>query len=190
MLQSFSWSNYFTLILGLTIIYYSIVLLLYYRKEVKYYSRSGLKDFFSGRRSSQPVNKDASNLKESEIVSGQRPASEYAVPEQEGNLENGLWISKLEFKKNNLAESDDARLFSLVHDLMDEISQELKTASHNRYVKEELIMALQSIVSQYPMLKDSAFGRHINDFIAVESSKTCSVFLEGDELDRLWKKGR
>ncbi|MBE7172871.1 MAG: hypothetical protein INR73_20005 [Williamsia sp.] len=190
MLHSFSWSDYIVFVLGLTLLYYSIVLLLYYKKEVKNLLNARFTEHPSyGRNNGQVVNQIIPQMSKESDEHINIPESESAVLEED-DLLKGLWLSEPENKESSYAESDNSMLFPLVHDLINEIGQVLKTAAHKHYLKQELITALQITVSKYPMLDDTAFRISINNFLATESRKLCSVFLSDDELERLWKKGR
>ena len=190
MLHSFSWSDYIVFALGMTLLYYSIVLMLYYRKEVKKLFKDRFTEHHAhGRNNGQPVNQIISKMSNESGGNIDVPESEFAGQEED-ILSSGLELSEPEMKESSLAESDSSRLFPIVHDLMHEIGQVLKTAAHKHYIKQELITALQISVLKYPMLDDTTFKISINKFLATESRKLCSVFLSDDELERLWKKGR
>ena len=191
MLQSFSWGDYFTLISFLTITYYSSILLLYYRKELN----DVFKKVFARYRMVRYKNEKTINGATFEVNGLQDKLvpnfkTEYTAVEPVIDFESDQQSSQPDPFHNKQAGPDKLALFSYVHELMDEIGQVLKTAASKKYIKEELITALQIKVSQYPMLEGTDFKSTISGFIVTESRKACSVFLSEDELERLWKKGR
>lgn len=78
--------------------------------------------------------------------------------------------------------TDEQRQYAVVNQLV----EELKPVFENGYIKEELMMALQLKLADFPQLKGTAFQVAINNFITMESENKCSVYLSGDELRGLW----
>ena len=188
MLQTTSWGTYLLWMFDLTLVYYIIILILYYKAEMKVLFKKGLPKFnFQWVTGIQRAKPSDSRLIKDELT--KQNDLEYSFR----NLSNDYLdsIQPLDslpddHQKGNV---DNSMLFPSVHDLMHDVGQVLKTAIRKQYLKEELIMALQLVVSKYPMLENTTFKVSINNFVAVESRKSCSVFLNEDELERLWKKG-
>lgn len=191
MLQSFSWSEYFIVVLVLAGIYYCVILLVYYKNEIRHFLNHGIaRGRINPRSANQPVSQSTSEVNGDPDILIHESGDNWTAQEQAQNFISNHWQSASDVLKRELLEPENSRLFTFVHELMDEIGKVLKTAAHKHYVKEELIKALQMKVSEYPMLLDTPFEYYINDFVANESSKACSVSLEDNELDRMWKKGR
>ena len=191
MLQSFSWGEYFTSVIFLTLLYYGIILFLYYRREVKDF----FKDGYSRNRISRQYKEKVINGVTSKMdgISGtpmQQSQGDNTDTQTFYPFDRDQDPASSEPLQDKYSDPDSSMLFPYVHELMDEIGQVFKTASNRNYIKEELITALQIKISKYPMLEDTAFRSTVSSFIATESRKACSVFLSEDELERLWKKGR
>jgi len=77
-------------------------------------------------------------------------------------------------------------LFSLAIRLRDEIRNLLDKAASERFPREEMIMALQLRLRDYPQLNHTAFQVAINNFIALESESKCSTPLSEDDMRVLW----
>lgn len=191
MLQSFSWGEYFTLVIILTVVYYVSILFLYYRREVK--------DFFKGGYSRNQISRQYKEKVINGITSNIHGISTTPMQQLQGDHTDAQTFYPFDSEQDpasstplqdKYSDPDTSMLFPYVHELMDEIGQVLKTASNKNYIKEELITALQMKISKYPMLEDTAFRGTVSSFIATESRKACSVFLSEDELERLWKKGK
>ena len=66
-----------------------------------------------------------------------------------------------------------------------QLISELKEVFQNDFIKEELIMALQVKLREYPALKETPFKISINNYIERESEK-CSIRLSEEDLRVLW----
>ena len=191
MLQSFSWGEYFTLVILLTVVYYGSIFSLYFRREVK--------EFFNGGFRRNQISRQYKEKVIDEVTSGINGNSGTLLQQSQGDHIDAQTFYPFDRNQDpassdplqgKYSDPDISRLFPYVHELMDEIGQVLKTASSKNYIKEELITALQIKISKYPMLEDTAFKSTVSSFIATESRKACSVFLSEEELGRLWKKGK
>ncbi len=76
--------------------------------------------------------------------------------------------------------------FTQAQTLRNNIAGILKSASQNKFPKEELVMALQLSVREYPELKQSAFEVAINHYISHESEKQCSTSFSDEDLRMIW----
>lgn len=81
---------------------------------------------------------------------------------------------------------DNNLLFSAVHDLMEELKGIFHKASRQDYPKEELMMALQLKLRDYPKLKDTPFRVSINNHIEQESKEKCQTVLTETDIRNLW----
>ena len=80
--------------------------------------------------------------------------------------------------------TEEQRQYEVVNDLV----SELKPLFEKSYIKEEMVMALQMKLIEYPQLKGTAFQVAVNNYIQMESENKCSVYLSEDELKGLWQR--
>lgn len=78
-------------------------------------------------------------------------------------------------------------LFSIVQELLPDLQDVFQTASRKGYVKEELLFALQSKLEPYHQLKLTPFQRAVNNFMEAECYSLCSIQLDEQDLDYLWR---
>ncbi len=81
---------------------------------------------------------------------------------------------------------DNSLLFSAVHELMEELKGIFYKASKYDYPKEELVMALQVKLRDYPKLKGTSFQFAVNNHIAGESKNKCEADLTDQDIRNLW----
>jgi hypothetical protein len=74
-----------------------------------------------------------------------------------------------------------------VHQLINELNKIFKKSSEKKYLKEELILAIQLTLKNYLSLKETPFLEAINSLIELESQSQCSIYLNEDEMELLWK---
>jgi hypothetical protein len=94
----------------------------------------------------------------------------------------------LEKNKNEMSkeEEDNALLFSVVHDLMEEMKEVFKVAAVKKFPKEELMVAIKGKLRKYKKLKGTALHISVNNYIIKESEQNCSIQFEESELKNLW----
>lgn len=97
------------------------------------------------------------------------------------NVLSGRPKSALPTRENN-----DAVLFSSVHDLLEDLKSFWSILKQSPPAREELLHALQSLISRYPQLKHTAFEVAINNNIRVDAAEYCSVALDEHELKNIW----
>ena len=81
---------------------------------------------------------------------------------------------------------DNNLLFSAVHELMEELKGVFYKASKHDYPKEELMMALQIKLRDYPKLKGTPFQVSVNNHIEQESKNKCETDLTDTDIRNLW----
>ena len=82
--------------------------------------------------------------------------------------------------------SNPLDLFSLAHDLLEELKQVFSTALREGYPRQELIVALQVLLRNYKQLKQTDVQAEINNHIETQSKDICSITLSAAEIQRLW----
>jgi hypothetical protein len=160
MLKNISWSSYLSITAVITAIYYFLVAVIFYRDEIT-------KLLFSGN--SHFIN----------------PAAKSHTENLNINTDNDF---ELEYKSEQ-SEKEDEIQSSSVHQLINELNKIFKKSSEKKYLKEELILAIQLTLKNYLSLKETPFHGAINSLIELESQSQCSIYLNEDEMELLWKAG-
>lgn len=161
MFNNISWSSYLLITAVITATYYFIIGVIYYRNEITKILFSHNSDF---------INTPAKARRENVTVN-----SDFNEEELNQTIEN---------------EKVDACQSYMVHELMNKLNKVFKNASDKKFLKEELILALQLTLENYLQLKESPFSEAINSLIELESQSQCSIYLNDDEMKLLWKEGR
>jgi len=161
MFNNISWSSYLLITAVITAIYYFLIGVIYYRNEIT-------KILFS--RNSDFINTSAKQKNKNTIINSEDDFEELNDLQQN--------------------EKEDVHQSYLVHELMNELNKVFKKASDKKFLKEELILALQLTLRNYLQLKESPFSGAINSLIELESQSQCSIYLNDDEMKLLWKQGR
>lgn len=78
--------------------------------------------------------------------------------------------------------TDEEKLYNNANNLI----AELKLLFAKKYVKEELIVALQQKLKSYNFLKETAYQASINNFIELEAENKSSLYLSEEELRIVW----
>ena len=107
-----------------------------------------------------------------------------AKAKRESSIINSDKDSEEEYKSD---EKEDDIQSSTVHKLMNELNKVFKKSSEKKFLKEELVVALQLTLKNYLSLKQSPFREAINSLIELESQSQCSIYLNEDEMELLWK---
>jgi len=159
------WPHYFETLAILVVLYWLVVAVIYFRREVK--------DFLRGkkRNSGHPMNID-SPFKESEDAEQTSLFDDEREEQEEGN-----------------ATSVREDRFPLLYSMADEIRDLILQAGESGMVRGELIGALQSLIGkeQYLSLNDAQYRVAINNLVAVEAEQQCGIHFDADELNQLWK---
>lgn len=157
MLQQITWSDYWKIIIVLTILYESAVVLLFYRKEVLLLAK--------GKKLVLPV-KRKTDLQHEEMVN-----------EEESVIDEAQEFDEAE---------DDENLLPDASELAESIKVLITQAGDKGYAKEELLFALQQLTKDYPQLKNTRHQRDINTVINLECKSKCAFHLRTGELDKVW----
>jgi hypothetical protein len=186
MLSSISWQSYLYSLASVLLLYYCIVGLLYYRHE--------LQDLFFRRStaSSSSDDDDPTKSLNGSIGSETGLQEQFAFSEGQSDQARKTFLANRSDSDNiNFDSSEQARhslLVNLALQLEDELKPLFRNAAKNNYIKEELVLALQNQLVNYLPLKDSEFKPSVQNYIAVESENKCSIHLDAEDLNMLWKK--
>ena len=73
-----------------------------------------------------------------------------------------------------------------IYTCMDELNAFFQESRKGKCVKEELIYAVQRILSKYPSIKDSEYKESINTVIQSEAKQHCSLQLSEGDMVHVW----
>jgi hypothetical protein len=161
MFHTISWQSYWLTLALLLAGYYLAIYLLYYRSDFKI----GLSRKSLGNSLSSPV---PSNNREMQTDTMLQPS---LFDKIEAPLLPTAVVSTEEY---------------LAEYCMDELSAFFEEARSRRWVHEELIMALQSILRKYPALKSSSYKEPLSNVIVTQSENFCSLHLGREDMVRVW----
>ena len=158
MLQSISWSTYFSCCIFLLILYYIVVAVIYYRQDLlsKFNHRSN----FQQRLKITPGKKFDEKNYQSKL------AAEPEVP-----------------IGDDLAAATD--LLELEQAAKDEL-QAFTIAAAAQYNKTALLTALKKILKRYAALKNSPYQKSISKLLVQECKNDCAADLSEEEAEGLW----
>ena len=128
MLKNISWSSYLSITAAITAIYYFLIVVIFYRNEIT-------KLFFSGN--SDFINTPAKEKRQSRLTNS--------------NNDSEVLHTSGQNEKEDEIES------SQVHELMNELNKVFKKSSDKKFLKEELILALQLTLKNYSVIKRKSF---------------------------------
>ncbi len=163
MLNNITWQGYWTTIALLSLSYYLIIYLLYYRDDFKII----LQERFQLHKEKGTAIPDPSieeNSSIEDLIFGDEISSEFSEPDKQ---------------------SDE----SIVYGCMDEFKAYFEEAKKSRCVKEELVYAIQRILLKYPALKTSKYKESITKVLLSQAKHICSVQLSVDDVVHVWSGG-
>jgi hypothetical protein len=159
MFNNISWNSYLLITAVILAVYYFLIAVIFFKNEIT-------KIFFSAN-------------------------STFRIPHEKGKEENSIVHSdnySEQVYESSENEKEDVIQSSRVHELMNELKKVFKKASDKKFLKEELILALQLTLNNYLRLKESPFFAAINSLIELESQSQCSIYLNEEEMELLWKE--
>lgn len=160
MLSNISWQGYWTALTILSIIYYTAILLIFYRQELIWWLQS--------KRIPTPV-----------------PANmgQHAVPPEVIPVQQTL------FEKEQQTDFQAPPTYSEeypVYACMDELTAFFEEAKSSKWQKAQLTQAIKQILSKYPSIKDSEYKTSLGQVILAQSEQYCSIHLKADDVVGLW----
>ncbi len=157
MFTNISWGQYLTAILLLSTLYYFVVLIKYFKGDIKQLlsgkNRYGRDTF---------LRKDEFNT-----------AEDVTTP--------GAAVIPL------IADEETDLLFKQANELSGLLKRIIQDASDKNYIQEEFLTALHSQIKQYPALNKPAFREAINNLIVSETQKYGTHTLSESRMDLLWR---
>ena len=74
----------------------------------------------------------------------------------------------------------------IVQSVIDELNAFFEEAKKTKWVKNELLFALQKLLIKYSSIRDSIYKESINNLIIVQSQNICSVHFNDEEINHVW----
>ncbi|WP_157580859.1 hypothetical protein [Segetibacter koreensis] len=78
--------------------------------------------------------------------------------------------------------------FTIVHDLITDITGVFETAPRRFYKKERLVSILHATLSLYPVIGIASFQVFVNDFILVQCKEKCPFILSEKDMKKICSK--
>ena len=157
MINNISWTSYWCVLIILVIIYYGLILLKYYRSE--------LRNLLSGRSS---------------LLS----AGHFQVTRPEPTLKGNNHQDEVLHDSHH--SNGDNELLPIVQSLTDEITAYMEQAGHAGAAKGEIINALQHLIKKYPGIKFTPYQEPISNLLKSECENKCSVHLSTEDTRQVW----
>ncbi|MFL5788122.1 MAG: hypothetical protein ACJ748_08715 [Flavisolibacter sp.] len=161
MLHTISWQSYWITLALLSGIYYLVIYLLYFRNKLDISSNpKSNQEFYSANTNCDEQTLTEFRQKQRSLF-GEQLSSEFSTP-SENTVEN------------------------LVYGCMDEINAFFEQAKKTKWLKNNLINSLRSILNKYPSLKDSEYKESISNVLVTECEHNCSVHLNAEDVIHVW----
>jgi hypothetical protein len=74
----------------------------------------------------------------------------------------------------------------IVYSCIDELNAFFEQAKRKRWIKDELIYALQMIIKKYPSLNASQYKSSINVVLTNQCEHICNIHLNEEEVKHVW----
>ncbi len=161
MLVSITWSEYGVIILAALVVYYTVLVILYFKNEVL------------SLRFKKEQHKNNLSSEGNELYQADKELNSFSQ-------------NKIDDDISLVQETDET--FQQVEELTASLKEAIAMAVDNEYVKEEFILSIQLLLKKYHFLKGSLFEEAINDLIISECEKYRSIHLSAKELVMLWKE--
>jgi hypothetical protein len=167
MLNNFSWTDYFSVVVLLLLVYYVIVGVTFYLQEIK--------DLLSGktRLSFRSASSNASAQPDEEPIQEVQPIH----PE--------LFTFNC---KDDPAVQEEEDAVEQVRELTKNLNEVIAEAVEKNRIKEEFFLSLQLLLKKYSFLKGSPSMGAINNLIASECEKYGYIQLSAEERVMLWNE--
>lgn len=161
MFTNISWTNYIIVVVLLLAVWYIIIGLRFYFRDLQNILSGKTKLAFRG------VPREYSSNKSEEISNSDISEFDHT------------------FLPN---EKETGNLFQVAEELTSKLKVAISDAASKNYNKEEFTFLLQLTLKEYPKLKGSAFQVAINNLIASECDKHSFIRLSAVELGMLWNE--
>jgi len=158
MFNAISWQSYWTALAILATLYYAVILLLYYRQDLKTWLQ----------------HKKAS-------VATAAPATHFPHADNHQPLQPSPFEGEPDFHAPLLGTEEHT-----AYACMDELNAFFEAARGRKWSRPELLQALRTILSKYPSLKGSDYKESMGRVIVTQCEHDCSIHLKAEDLVGLW----
>jgi flagellar biosynthesis/type III secretory pathway M-ring protein FliF/YscJ len=169
MFTSQPWTDYAVVVCTLTVIYYLIVAIRFYRQEIK-------------------------NLIKRHLSKPDRHFSQHSEPDETTSLEmrqqpvdnSDLSGSETDDHDSGKLSAEREQQFQQLEELAAQLKGDIAEAVAKKYSNQELVLLLQMSIKEYPALHGNPFRFAINNLIDVECAKYGSIHLGENDKVELW----
>lgn len=170
MLKSISWQEFLTVMSVLSLIYFSILGIIYYREEIK--------NVFSGKARSSP--KPQQGRKKNNSLIGQIKEEEGIDDEQEQQTLSSEQIDPIH-------NSQDALLGS-VADFLKDLKDVIESIATDKLEKSESITLIKAVFSRYEQLKGTSYQQSVELFLYENAIDQFAFELSLEEIKHIWSR--
>jgi len=179
MLQHFTWQQFLTAALILTLIWYVGVILIFYRKE--------LNDFLNGKRTPATPPEPLPHVWDEDFED--EPLSEEEnligkpiLPEGMSRLSMAQFGFAPNVKETAIEDEDKGTWLGLVPDVLEELKSIFHILEKENGNKEDFISLFGLVSGKYPKIRNTPNQQAINDYIR----ENLPFKISDGELDNLW----
>jgi hypothetical protein len=172
MLKSISWQEFLTVMSILSVIYYSVLGLIYYRAEIR--------NFLSGRtrvKASPPSN---STKRSSSLIGQIKEEEEIDEDEEQGTVSSD--------QIHPVESSPQDALLGVVADLLKGLKEIIDSIAANKTEKTECLVLIKAIFSKYSQLGGTKYQQSINLFLYENAVDQFPFELPLEEINSLWSR--
>jgi hypothetical protein len=179
MLHYFTWHAFLVAALILTLTWYAVIILLFYRKE--------LNDFLSGNRplamQPEPLNHAwDEDSEEAPLADEETLIGKPVMPEGMSRLSMSQFGFAPNFKETAIEDEDKETALGLIPDVLEELKSIIHILDTEHGGKEDFISLFGLISSKYPKIRNTANQQALNDYIR----ENLAFEISDEELDSLW----
>jgi len=179
MLQHFTWQQFLTAALILTLIWYVGVILIFYRKE--------LNDFLNGKRTPATPPEPLPHVWDEDFED--EPLSEEEnligkpiLPEGMSRLSMAQFGFAPNVKETAIEDEDKETQLGLIPDVMEELKSIFHILDTEHGDKDDFISLFGLVSSKYPKIRNTSNQQALNDYIR----ENLAFEISNLELDQLW----
>lgn len=171
MFTSQPWTDYAVVVCTLTVIYYLIVAIRFFRQEIK----NSIKRHWPkpDRHFSQHAESDETTS----LSTRQQPVD---------NVD--LSVSETDDNESGKLSAEREQQFQQLEELAAQLKADIAEAVEKKYSNQELVLLLQMSIKEYPALHGNPFRFAINNLIDAECAKYGSIHLGENDKVELWNQ--
>lgn len=179
MLEQFTWQQFLIAALVLSLIWYAVLILLFYRKKIidaiQKKRMSGGPRIQSSYNPREQKKTESSSEEDRDALIGKT-----ALPD--GVTEVGMDLYSFAPKEDADPDADKVARLGLVPDVLEEIKTVITIIGTEGGTKEDFFSLFKLVSAKYPMMRDSPHRNYVNDYIRENVPFTLSQ----EDVDKLW----